>query len=55
MKDLLLDRLLRREIGRNPRQTAVKAVYGDKSFVEDLDIIKELGGHSGCVNALRYV
>ena len=55
MKDRLLNRLLRRESGGHPRQTPIKAIYGDKAFVEDLDIVNELGGHSGCVNALRYV
>ncbi|KAL8704988.1 MAG: hypothetical protein Q9201_001885 [Fulgogasparrea decipioides] len=54
MKPTLQDRLLRRELGQSPRYTAVDGLYGDRSWVEDLDIVNELGGHSGCVNALRY-
>lgn len=49
----LQDRLLRRELGRQPGHTTVKGLYGDRSWVENLDIVNELGGHSGCVNALR--
>lgn len=46
-----------REIGANTasRYSQVKGIYGSRSFVEDLDIINELTGHSGCVNALRFV
>ncbi|KAL8665225.1 MAG: hypothetical protein Q9202_002447 [Teloschistes flavicans] len=50
----LQDRLLRRELGRQPGHTAVKGLYGDRSWVENLDIVNELGGHSGCVNALSW-
>ena len=28
-------------------------LYGHPVWVDDLDIVNELGGHSGCVNALR--
>lgn len=48
------DRLLRRELGGARRYTNVKGLYGDKAWVKDLDIINELDGHTGCVNALRY-
>ena len=54
MKDQLYERLLWREVGARPRYSSIKAIYGDKSWVNDLDIVNELGGHSGCVNALRY-
>ncbi|KAL9581901.1 MAG: hypothetical protein Q9212_003614 [Teloschistes hypoglaucus] len=50
----LQDRLLRRELGRQPGHTTVKGLYGDRSWVENLDIVNELGGHSGCVNALSW-
>lgn len=53
MKLTLQDRLLRRELGNTARYSAVKGIYGDRSWVDDLDIVNELGGHSGCVNALR--
>ncbi|KAL8799025.1 MAG: hypothetical protein Q9182_006204 [Xanthomendoza sp. 2 TL-2023] len=54
MKPTLSDRLLWRETGRSPRYTAVKGLYGDRSLVENMDIVNELGGHSGCVNALSW-
>lgn len=54
MKPVLKDRLLWRELGHPSRHTAVKGLYGDRSLVDNLDIVNELGGHSGCVNALRY-
>ncbi|KIW08632.1 uncharacterized protein PV09_00588 [Verruconis gallopava] len=49
------DRLFRRELG-NITSSYVKprGIYGSKSFVQDLDIINELNGHSGCVNALSW-
>jgi DDB1- and CUL4-associated factor 6 len=56
MKTTIHDRLLHRSIGdHSRRQTKVKNFYGDRAWVDDLDIINELGGHTGCVNALRYV
>ncbi|KAL8651528.1 MAG: hypothetical protein Q9210_003205, partial [Variospora velana] len=54
MKPMLRDRLLQRELGHLSRNTTVKGLYGDQSWVENLDIINELGGHSGCVNALSW-
>ena len=53
MKLTLQDRLLRRELGSTSAYSAVKGIYGDRTWVDDLDITNELGGHSGCVNALR--
>ena len=54
MRYTLEDRLFRRDLGYNSRYSAIQGVYGDKSWVDDLDIVNELGGHSGCVNALRW-
>ncbi|KAL8692468.1 MAG: hypothetical protein Q9218_002504, partial [Villophora microphyllina] len=48
------ERLLRREIGHQSCHDTVKGIYGDRSWVKDLDIVNELGGHSGCVNALSW-
>lgn len=55
MQSTLHDRLLRRELGNTSIYSAVNGIYGDKSWIDDLDIVNELGGHSGCVNALRQV
>ena len=55
MKLTLHDRLLHRELGNSSRYAAIKGIYGDRAWVDDLDIVNELGGHSGCVNALRQV
>ena len=54
MKFTLQDRLLRRDLGCTSRYSSIKGIYGDKNWVDELDIVNELGGHSGCVNALRY-
>ncbi|KAI9707438.1 MAG: hypothetical protein M1836_000399 [Candelina mexicana] len=50
----LQDRLLRRELGNATRYSSVRGFYGEKAWVNDLDIVNELGGHSGCVNALSW-
>ena len=56
MKHTVYDRLLKREVGHERRTyTDVRGIYGDKHWVEDLDIVNELEGHNGCVNALRYI
>ena len=55
MKFTLQDRLLRRELGYSSRYTAIRGIYGDRAWIDDLDIVNELGGHTGCVNALRQV
>lgn len=52
MKLTFEDRLLRRQLGDKPEYSSVWGLYGDRAWVDDLDIINELGGHSGCVNAL---
>ena len=46
-------KLLRKQLGDKRRHMSVKTIYGDRSWINDLDIINELGGHTGCVNALR--
>lgn len=55
MKNSLYDRLWRRECGEQVRYAGLRGIYGSKEWVNDLDIVNELGGHTGCVNALRYV
>ena len=49
----LSDRLLRRGVGDTRRYCQIKGLYGDSQFVDGLDIVNELAGHDGCVNALR--
>ncbi|KAK4994336.1 hypothetical protein LTR66_005608 [Elasticomyces elasticus] len=50
----LEDRLLRREVGQTSRDTSVRGIYGDRCWIRDFDIVNELDGHSGCVNALSW-
>lgn len=53
MKHTVYDRLLRREVGQERnRYSDVRGIYGDRQWVEDMDIVNELEGHNGCVNAL---
>ncbi|KAI9798332.1 MAG: hypothetical protein M1825_005381 [Sarcosagium campestre] len=54
MSSAIQDRLLRRELGSTSRHSSVAGLYGDRSWVQNLDIVNELGGHSGCVNALSW-
>lgn len=54
MKPLLYDRIFHRELGYHPRNIGLKALYGSPTWIDELDIVNELGGHTGCVNALRY-
>ncbi|KEQ76703.1 WD40 repeat-like protein, partial [Aureobasidium namibiae CBS 147.97] len=55
MRDSLSDRLLRRELHDSAgRSRKVRSIYGDKNWIRDLDIVNELDGHSGCVNALSW-
>ena len=49
----LFDRLLRRELGSRLNYAGIKGIYGDRAWIDELDIVDELGGHTGCVNALR--
>lgn len=55
MKPTIPRRLLLRELGHSSKYSAITGLYGDRGWVDDLDIVNELGGHSGCVNALRQV
>ncbi|PNS13853.1 WD repeat protein iqw1 [Sphaceloma murrayae] len=48
---LLHDRELR---DYTKRTRKVRSAYGRPEWVENLDIVNELGGHSGCVNALSW-
>jgi nuclear receptor interaction protein len=55
MKLTLQDRLLQREVTADRRRySRIRGFYGDSQFIEDLDIVNELEGHSGCVNALNW-
>ena len=54
-KSELNRRLLWRELGDKSYYSSIKGLYGDKTFIDDLDIVNELGGHTECVNALRYL
>lgn len=53
MKESLYDRLWRRECGDRSPYAGLQGIYGAKEWTNDLDIVNELGGHTGCVNALR--
>lgn len=55
MKSSLYDRIWRRESGYGSHYSSIRSLYGSKEWVDDLDIVNELGGHTGCVNALSYV
>ncbi|KAL5052071.1 hypothetical protein BDW71DRAFT_213043 [Aspergillus fruticulosus] len=50
----LYDRIWRREAGGASTTANIRGIYGSKEWVSDLDIVNELGGHSGCVNALSW-
>lgn len=54
MGDTLHNRFWQRESGYLTPRAALRSIYGSKEWVNDLDIVNELGGHTGCVNALRY-
>ncbi|KAF9641649.1 hypothetical protein BFW01_g1632 [Lasiodiplodia theobromae] len=55
MKYPLYSKLLNRELGlRDTKYERVHDIYGDKQWIRDLDIVNELSGHSGCVNALCW-
>jgi nuclear receptor interaction protein len=55
MKFTIHDRLLQRELGERRGYGGIRGLYGDSYFVNNLDIVNELKGHSGPVNALRQV
>ncbi|EFR02981.1 hypothetical protein MGYG_09105 [Nannizzia gypsea CBS 118893] len=54
MKLSLHKRILLREQGDNTLDTSIRGFYGDKAWIDDLDIVNVLGGHNGCVNALSW-
>lgn len=54
MKYTVYDRLLQREVGGRTRYSSLRGIYGDRQWIENMDIVNELEGHNGCVNALRY-
>ncbi|KAF1827907.1 WD40 repeat-like protein [Dissoconium aciculare CBS 342.82] len=55
MKNTLIDRLYRRETyGSNIASNSYRKLYSDRRLIDDLDIVNELDGHSGCVNALSW-
>ncbi|KAI9726638.1 MAG: hypothetical protein M1828_001005 [Chrysothrix sp. TS-e1954] len=53
-KAKLQDRLFRRELGDRSGYSTTKGIFGDRKWIKDLDIVNELSGHSGCVNALSW-
>lgn len=55
MKYTVYDRLLQREVGKRTQYSSLHGIYGDRQWVENMDIVNELEGHNGCVNALRCV
>jgi nuclear receptor interaction protein len=55
MRYTLQDRLFRRELGERSRYASAQGLYGDRCWIDEMDIVNELGGHTGCVNALRLV
>ncbi|KAG0161458.1 hypothetical protein PDIDSM_8992 [Penicillium digitatum] len=54
MKNSLYDRLWRRECGEQVRRAGLRGIYGSKEWVNELDIVNELGGHTGCVKSLSW-
>ncbi|KAL1956851.1 hypothetical protein VTO42DRAFT_6699 [Malbranchea cinnamomea] len=54
LKPQLHRRLLWREFGEKSSYSGIRGIYGDKAWIDDLDIVNELGGHTGCVNALCW-
>jgi nuclear receptor interaction protein len=55
MKDSLAGRLHTREVFDTAvRSHSHRKLYSTRSLINDLDITQELGGHSGCVNALSW-
>ncbi|KAJ5339836.1 hypothetical protein N7452_006564 [Penicillium brevicompactum] len=54
MKNSLRHRLWHRECGDQSQYAGLRGIYGSKEWVDDLDIVNELGGHTGCVNALSW-
>ncbi|RAR00540.1 wd and tetratricopeptide repeat-containing protein [Stemphylium lycopersici] len=54
-KKPVYDRLLKREVGQERKKHSdIRSIYGDRRWIDDLDIVNELEGHNGCVNALSW-
>lgn len=55
MKSSVSSTILGREIdGSAVRSKSYRKLYSDRSLIKDLDIVNELSGHTGCVNALSW-
>lgn len=54
MADTFERLLLKTRLGTSRPDRSVRRLYGHTKWAEDLDIVNELGGHSGCVNALSW-
>ncbi|RMJ21725.1 hypothetical protein PHISP_07407 [Aspergillus sp. HF37] len=54
MKNSLYDRIWRRESGEASSHVGIRGFYGSREWMNDMDIVNELGGHTGCVNALSW-
>ena len=55
MKDSLYTKLHTRELSDPAvRSRSYRSLYSDRRLIADLDIVNELDGHSGCVNALSW-
>lgn len=55
MKEIFHYKLFNRELAQyDAPATRYRKLYSDISLVRDLDIVNELEGHSGCVNALSW-
>ncbi|KAI5307287.1 hypothetical protein KEM56_000835 [Ascosphaera pollenicola] len=48
------ERLLYRSLGSRSPFCQFSGLYSDKHWIDDLDIVEELKGHAGCVNALCW-
>lgn len=55
MKDSFITKLHTREIDDVAiRSASYRKLYANRRLIDDLDIVNELDGHSGCVNALSW-
>jgi hypothetical protein len=48
-------KLLHRELDELAGLGSRQSIYGSRAWVDNLDIVAELWGHEGCVNALWFV